>query len=159
MHLFDANGTLKKYSQPEEILEEFYTVRLNLYIKRREYLLNQLQRALNHLKNRVKFLSLVASGELRIGNRCQEDIVVDLQQFGLSQEGEQPSYNYLLNIPILSITREKLQLMISESEERVQELAKLRETDAKDVWKEELLALRKEIEQTFVSQQVSWKNS
>lgn len=35
MMLFDTNGKIKKYSTPEEILDEFYIVRLNFYQKRK----------------------------------------------------------------------------------------------------------------------------
>ncbi|OMO71448.1 hypothetical protein COLO4_28234 [Corchorus olitorius] len=35
MHLLDANDILKKYNSPEEILEEFFHIRLEYYAKRK----------------------------------------------------------------------------------------------------------------------------
>jgi DNA topoisomerase-2 len=35
MICFDSNGKIKKYNSPEEILEEFYVLRLSYYQKRK----------------------------------------------------------------------------------------------------------------------------
>ncbi|GJX51727.1 DNA topoisomerase 2-like protein, partial [Tanacetum coccineum] len=35
MHLFDANGVIKKYDTPEQILEDFFHLRLDFYEKRK----------------------------------------------------------------------------------------------------------------------------
>lgn len=42
MVLFDDQRRIKKYNSPEEILEDFYAMRLALYTKRKTYLADQL---------------------------------------------------------------------------------------------------------------------
>ncbi|CAL5420288.1 unnamed protein product [Camellia sinensis] len=37
MHLFDPKGVIKKYETPEQILEEFFHVRLEFYEKRKHF--------------------------------------------------------------------------------------------------------------------------
>ncbi|XP_028109402.1 DNA topoisomerase 2-like isoform X2 [Camellia sinensis] len=37
MHLFDLKGVIKKYETPEQILEEFFHVRLEFYEKRKHF--------------------------------------------------------------------------------------------------------------------------
>ena len=39
MVLFDAKGSIKKYNTAEEILADFYPIRLRMYQKRRRHLL------------------------------------------------------------------------------------------------------------------------
>lgn len=39
MVLFDANGNVKRYNNPEEILAEFFPLRLRMYQRRRKHLL------------------------------------------------------------------------------------------------------------------------
>jgi DNA topoisomerase II len=43
MLLFDGNGCLKRYDTIEDILEEFFDLRLKLYEKRKKYLEGMLQ--------------------------------------------------------------------------------------------------------------------
>lgn len=42
MVLFDDQRRIKKYNSPEEILEDFYAMRLALFTKRKAYLADQL---------------------------------------------------------------------------------------------------------------------
>lgn len=42
MVLFDKEGSIKRYSSPEEILTEFFDLRLEYYVKRREWLIEVL---------------------------------------------------------------------------------------------------------------------
>jgi hypothetical protein len=42
MVLFDDQGRIKKYDSPNEILEDFYALRLNLYKKRKSFLADRL---------------------------------------------------------------------------------------------------------------------
>lgn len=44
MVLFDSNNKIKKYESVQEILEEFYLIRLEFYHKRKEYLISKLDR-------------------------------------------------------------------------------------------------------------------
>ena len=39
MHLFDSNEKLKKYSKVEEIIDDYYDVRLEGYVKEKSILL------------------------------------------------------------------------------------------------------------------------
>lgn len=41
---FDVNGKIKKYSSPEEIISDFYDVRLSYYMKRKVGALLQMAR-------------------------------------------------------------------------------------------------------------------
>ena len=41
MHLYNSKGIISKYNSSEQILKEFYLIRLAYYIKRKEYLLKK----------------------------------------------------------------------------------------------------------------------
>lgn len=53
MVLFDSKGCIRFYDTPEEILQEFYTVRLEGYIKRKDYLIGLLEAEAKRLSNQV----------------------------------------------------------------------------------------------------------
>ena len=40
MHLYNRNGQIHKYANVNEIIDEFYNVRMCLYARRKEYILD-----------------------------------------------------------------------------------------------------------------------
>ncbi|KAK2637028.1 hypothetical protein Ddye_031820 [Dipteronia dyeriana] len=80
MHLFDSKGVIKKYDAPEQILEDFFQLRLEFYIKRKKILLENLELDLLKLENRVRFILGVVSGEIIVNNRKKADLFLELQQ-------------------------------------------------------------------------------
>ncbi|TKY49610.1 DNA topoisomerase 2 [Spatholobus suberectus] len=84
MHLFDAEGKIKKYDNPEQILEEFFPLRLEYYERRKKHILNNLERLLLVLDNKVRFILGVVSGEIIVSNRKKADLLMELQQKGFT---------------------------------------------------------------------------
>jgi len=56
MYLFNSKGYLQKYDTVEEILQEYYTIRLDTYGKRRAYLLEDLTLDFNKLSAKAQFI-------------------------------------------------------------------------------------------------------
>ncbi len=56
IHLYDKNGFIKKYKNPEEILDEFYEVRLVKYGERKDYMLNEYQKELVMHSTKAQFI-------------------------------------------------------------------------------------------------------
>nr|DAD29697.1 TPA_asm: hypothetical protein HUJ06_031165 [Nelumbo nucifera] len=84
MHLFDPKGTIKKYDNPEQILEEFFHLRLEFYEKRKKTQLDNLELDLLKLDNKVRFILGVVKGEIIVSNRKRVDLFLELQQKGFT---------------------------------------------------------------------------
>ncbi|KAG2241613.1 hypothetical protein Bca52824_090186 [Brassica carinata] len=84
MHLFDENNVIKKYATPEQILEEFFVLRLQYYEKRKKVILENLELELLKLENKVKFILGVVSGEIIVNNRKKSDLVQELRRRGFT---------------------------------------------------------------------------
>ncbi|KAK7826200.1 dna topoisomerase 2 [Quercus suber] len=84
MHLFDLKGVIKKYDNPEQILEEFFHLRLEFYEKRKKFLLNKREMELLKLENKVRFILAVVKGEIVVSNRKRADLFVELQTKGFT---------------------------------------------------------------------------
>lgn len=84
MHLFDPKGVIKKYDNPEQILEDFYHVRLDLYKKRQKILLENLELDLLKLDNRVRFILGVVEGKIKVSNRKKADLCLELKEKGFT---------------------------------------------------------------------------
>ncbi|KAL6655583.1 hypothetical protein ACP70R_006409 [Stipagrostis hirtigluma subsp. patula] len=84
MHLFDSDGKIRKYDTPEQILKEFFDLRLGFYEKRRKALLENIELELKKISNKVKFIRGVVSGDIIVSNRKRADLFVELQQRGFA---------------------------------------------------------------------------
>ncbi|XP_058096264.1 DNA topoisomerase 2-like [Magnolia sinica] len=76
---FDVRGVIKKYDSPEQILEEFFHLRLEFYVKRKKVMLDNLEIKLLRLSNKVRFIIGVVEGEIIVSNRKRADLVLELQ--------------------------------------------------------------------------------
>jgi len=74
MICFDLDGKIKKYSSPEEILDDFFPVRLAHYQKRKDYLANQLQMEHERLTNQARFVQMIVKKELSVSGRKKVEI-------------------------------------------------------------------------------------
>ncbi|KAK1370431.1 DNA topoisomerase 2 [Heracleum sosnowskyi] len=84
MHLFDSKGVIKKYDNPEQIIEDFFQVRLELYKKRQAILLENLELDLLKLENKVRFILGVVEGKIRVSNRKKADLFLELKEKGFT---------------------------------------------------------------------------
>ena len=90
MHLFDRDGVITKYTDPNEILCDFFDVRLELYERRREYLIRENTLSLSLLRNKRKFIEEVSNGSLVLMQREKREIVKDLRERGYTTvQGEE----------------------------------------------------------------------
>lgn len=80
MVLFDAAGKIKKYATPEEILDDFYMLRLGYYQKRKEYLVEELKTIYSRLSNQARFVQMIVNRQLVVNNRKRTDIIAELRQ-------------------------------------------------------------------------------
>jgi len=141
MHLFSTSGAIKKYNNVKDILKEYYTERLNIYSKRKEYQLNQLQKELDLLTWKCKFILMVVNKELKVNNKKKADIEEDLIKHKFPKI--ENSYNYLLSMPIYNLTKEKIEELKKQRDEKEAEYKYLESLTEKDIWRSELNTLEK----------------
>ena len=132
MHCFDAGGAITKYRTPEEILNAFVPVRLEAYEKRRRALISATTRELKKISNRARFVTLVISRELTLAEKKKEAVVEELEKLGFDALAD--TYDYLLNMPLMSLTRERHAALLNEKTAKEEELGALEATTAKKLW-------------------------
>jgi DNA topoisomerase-2 len=82
MVLFDSKGCLKRYESPDEILKEFYDVRIDWYDKRKTYWLGKLQAEADRLTNQARFIVEKISGKLVLENKKKDAFMKVLAEAG-----------------------------------------------------------------------------
>ncbi|KAK9768521.1 DNA topoisomerase 2 [Basidiobolus ranarum] len=157
MVCFDKDLKIKKYQSPEEIIEEFFEVRLIYYVKRKEWLLSQLNQKKEDLENKARFIREITNGTLRVQNRKKAEILVELKEKGyrsvvkmkenrsdetqkddMAIDSEVTDYNYLLGMPIWSLTKEKIDYFLEEITKKRHEIKILEEKTPTDLWESDL---------------------
>lgn len=143
MHLFDSEGKIKKYKDQYDIIDNFYDVRIEYYRLRKIYQLNKISNDININKNRIKFLKLVIDGDIVINKRSRDLIEKDLEKYKIDKIED--SYNYLLNMSILSFTKERLQDLKEEYGKLNEKFKLLEQTSESDIWLNELKELKNKL--------------
>ena len=65
--LFNKDGCLHKYSDELEILSEFYSVRLDMYHRRKQWIEGQLTAESDRLNSQARFIMEKIEGKIVIG--------------------------------------------------------------------------------------------
>ncbi|XP_044855661.1 DNA topoisomerase 2-alpha isoform X2 [Mauremys mutica] len=174
MVLFDSVGFLKKYETPLDILREFFDLRLQYYSLRKEWLTGMLGAESAKLNNQARFILEKIEGIIVIENKPKKELIQVLiqrgyesdpvkawkesQQKGAEEEESDndqdnesaaasgPDFNYLLNMPLWYLTKEKKDELCKQRDNKETELENLKRKSPSDLWKEDLAAFIEELE-------------
>lgn len=171
MVLFDAEGKIKKYATALEIMQDFCTLRKEVYKQRKDFLVAKLSRDKEILTNKAKFIQLVVKGELEIRKRKKADLLAELQKKGFktmreletpedldAAESEESSstqkdFDYLLSMNLWSLTSEKVEELMQQHDQKDAELASLTKTTIEEMWERDLEALSQCLDELDVLEQ------
>ena len=143
MYLFNETLILTKYDTPVDILLDFFDIRIQYYIKRREYIIKKLKRELLILESKARFIKEYIDGELDINKKSKDYIIALLEENDYPTD--ENSYDYLLRLPIYSLTLEKINELNKQCETKKQELLFIKNKTAEDLWKIDLEELLKKL--------------
>ena len=148
MHMFDAQGRIRKYEHPLAVYDDFMPVRLQLYERRRERELQQLQLRWQAAENRARFIDLVCRREVELVGRSIAQVMRDMERCGVTRMCEadgDDGYEELLSMPLRNLTREQGERATQEAQRLHAQWQALQHLSAKEMWAVELEALRKQI--------------
>lgn len=77
--LFDHMGCLKRYESVQDILKEFFELRLHYYKLRRDWLVGSLGAEAAKLSNQARFVLEKIEGKISIGQLAEAQRVAGLQ--------------------------------------------------------------------------------
>uniref|UniRef100_A0A2M4ABL1 DNA topoisomerase 2 n=2 Tax=Anopheles triannulatus TaxID=58253 RepID=A0A2M4ABL1_9DIPT len=82
MNAFDDKNYLKRYDHANSIFQDFYTIRLEYYGKRREYLLGMLQAEADSMSDKARFIMEKCSGQLTVENKKRKALIEEMIKRG-----------------------------------------------------------------------------
>uniref|UniRef100_A0A7N8WM35 DNA topoisomerase 2 n=1 Tax=Mastacembelus armatus TaxID=205130 RepID=A0A7N8WM35_9TELE len=174
MVLFDHVGSLKKYESVQDILKDFFELRMKYYVLRKDWLTGMLEAESAKLTNQARFILEKIQGTLVIENKPKKELIRMLQQMGYDsdpvkawkqaqekneeeiedqddEEGAEkedtsgPDYNYLLSMPMWFLTKEKKEELCKQKDAKLTELNTLKKKTPSDLWREDLAAFLEEL--------------
>ena len=137
----DEFGKLKIFETSEEIIEYFVNFRLTYYYKRKDFQLAKLNKELKVLSNRGRFIKAILDEKLKINNVSKDEIIIGIEELKLEKIDD--SFDYLLRMPIYSLTKELFEKMKKDFTDKKVEIKTLEETDPKDMYLLDLSELKK----------------
>jgi DNA topoisomerase-2 len=142
--VLDEFGKLKIFEKAEDIVRYFVDFRLVYYQKRKDYLIDQLQKELKILNNRARFIKGIIDGKIKVNKVEKQKIIESLKEQKFDEiDG---SYSYLLNMPIYSLTLERYQELLKQVEAKKAELEQIKAADIKDLYKKDLNELKTKLQ-------------
>ncbi|GHP12332.1 hypothetical protein PPROV_001106000 [Pycnococcus provasolii] len=180
MNLFAADGRIKKYATPEAIIEDFYNARLKLYEARKAAQLASAEAEMVKLSAMAKFILAVCDGKLTLAKKAKAQIEKELEKMGLPRlengkkkkaaaaeddddeeedEGSKSggSYEYLLKLPLSSLTRERVDALLAKRGEQEALVATLRARTPKEAWMDDLESFTQAWDAAMVEHAVALK--
>nr|UQT18118.1 DNA topoisomerase II beta [Andrias davidianus] len=176
MVLFDHMGCLKKYETVQDILKEFFDLRLQYYTLRKDWLMGMMGAEAAKLSNQARFILEKIQGKITIENKSKRDLIQMLVQKGFEsdpvkawKEAQEkaaeddevqisddsstdsgsvsgPDFNYILNMSLWSLTKEKIDDLIKQRDAKGKELNDLKRKAPPDLWREDLAAFVEELD-------------
>jgi DNA topoisomerase-2 len=100
-----------------------------------------MNRDLKILSNRGRFIKAIVEEKLKVNNVAKTKIIEGIEAMKLDKIDD--SYDYLLRMPIYSLTKEMYEKLKADFIEKKAEIQKMEETDPKDMYVSDLNELKK----------------
>lgn len=142
LNCIDETGRIHEYNNVKEILDAFIKLRLTYYDKRKTHLLKTIRSDLEVLVAKYLFCKGIIEKTIVIANKKKEEIIAQLEKIEkiIKVDG---SYDFLLRMPISSITREKMDELHEQIKQKKDEFMRIKGTEIKDMWLEDLKLVEK----------------
>ena len=146
MHLFDEKEHLKKFNSAEEIIEAYYPTRLKYYKIRKDYQLEALNNELLILSNKARYITETLNDNIDLRRKKKEEIENLLTKLKFDKDpNNDNSYNYLIKMPMDSVSEEAVQKLLNDKEVKENEVKSLSGKTIENLWLEELKILKNEL--------------
>ena len=147
MYLFNKDQQLRKYNTVYNIIDEFIGIRLDAYKRRKEFIINMLEKELVLISNKARFIKENCDDIIDLRKKKKDVIIELLKSRNYDIINDDVDYKYLRKMPMDSVCEENVQALLKEKGCKENELDKVKETSVQKMWLKELRKLEDEYEQ------------
>ena len=141
MHLFNEKEQLRKYENVYDIVDGYYGVRYSYYVKRKDYLISKLNNELKVLSAKAQFIQYNLDDKIDLRKKSKNEINAIMEKFEF-ELGDSGDYNYLIKMPMDSVSKENVEKLMKEHENKKAELESIQSSSIEAMWLKELKQLK-----------------
>ena len=175
MHAFDPERNVKKYLSPDMIADDFFPIRNQLYHDRKRAVESSKEYAAAIVRNKAQFIEMVVDGSINLinANTSKLDTIHALRGFNFDSQSElelikckgndstaldhpkkssrndEKEFDYLLNLPLQSLTSDKINSLQAENLKTEKELQVIKGKTPEDLWLGDLDRLESHISKHY----------
>jgi DNA topoisomerase-2 len=140
MNLFNNKQQLNKYITIYQIIDDYFKVRLDLYIKRKEHQIDILKKEMVKLSNKARFIQeqCVEPPTLVLRKKKKAEVIQMLKDKNYDTIDGDNEYKYLRTMSIDSVEEENLQKLLKECGKKKTDLENLKKRNIENIWLDEL---------------------
>jgi DNA topoisomerase-2 len=133
----NENNKIEVFDDIYDIIKRYIKIKLNFLNRRKDYLIKSIEDDIRLDFSKYTFIKKIVDEDLIISKRKKSDIEIDLEKIPNIIKKED-SFDYLLNMNLLSLTEERMKKLEDDIKSKKISLDKLKETEIKDIWIDEL---------------------
>ena len=137
------------------IIQEFYEIRLEYYHKSYDYLIEKYTYELKIIESKIKFIEGIINDQIIIFEKDDDEVnkilednnLIKISKVAFEDKNEEDvkTFDYLLNMPMRTMTKKKLDELNKQLLEKGILLEELMNKNPKSLWKEDLEQLKKNL--------------
>jgi DNA topoisomerase-2 len=147
MNLFNSEDKLKKYESVEEIIDDYFDIRLEYYEDRKDFMIEALERELMILSNKAKYIQELLNGTIDLRKKKKQEIIDMLQDKEYDTVDDDEEFKYLVRMPMDSVSEENVEKLLKEHHDKQDELQRIKSTTIQQMWLSELEILENEYQE------------
>jgi DNA topoisomerase-2 len=147
MNLFNSEDKLKKYESVEEIIDDYFDIRLEYYEDRKDFMIEALERELMILSNKAKYIQELLNGTIDLRKKKKQEIIDMLQDKEYDTVDDDEEFKYLVRMPMDSVSEENVEKLLKEHHDKQDELQRIKSTTIQQMWLSELDILENEYQE------------
>lgn len=159
MVLYNPQGHLQKYKNANDILKDYFVVRYQVYVKRKQYQIDSFAKQLEVINARVRFILEFIEGKIVIAKKSKLNLITqlvegkypnlnhnseELQLLKLEKITSDGGYDYLIKMPIYNLTQERIEDLQKEKDELTAKYNFVSTITVEKMWLNEIKMLEKE---------------
>lgn len=135
-NVFDKDNRIRSYNSYEEMFNEWFNERFNLYELRRGKIINILEAKILKLKNMIRFINAVLSKEIILNEMTTATLTAKLIADRYNKING--SFEYLLSIQMRNATKDNLKRLAEALKDNEKEIEYYRRVSVNEIWANEL---------------------
>ena len=138
MYLFDPNLKLVKYNTEIDILKEFFKVRIDMYKKKKDLMTHELETFISFTESKLRFIKEYIDNKVVLYRQTKVSIETCLETRGYPKM--ESSYDYLIKMPLLNLSEEKMVELKELSDSKTRELHHLNKQTIQMLYEADLIS-------------------